>query len=83
LINQNLISKRIRIAKFAENSLKMTKYILIAILIFFNTYIQAQTKINVTGNTDGNVAKVSVEYLPYYVEELTTVDATCVKCYCI
>jgi thiol-disulfide isomerase/thioredoxin len=74
LINQNLISKRIRIAKFAENSLKMTKYILIAILIFFNTYIQAQTKINVTGNTDGNVAKISVEYLPYYVEELTTVD---------
>ena len=52
----------------------MTKYILTAILFFFNSQIDAQTKINVTGNTDGNVAKVSITYLPYYVEELATVN---------
>jgi len=48
----------------------MTKQILIAILIFFNIQIIAQTKINVSGNTDGNVAKITVEYLPNYIEEL-------------
>jgi thiol-disulfide isomerase/thioredoxin len=52
----------------------MTKHILIAILFFFNSPINAQTKINVVGNTDGNVAKVSIEYLPNYVEELAKLD---------
>jgi len=53
----------------------MTKHFLITILLFFNTQIKAQTKINVSGNTDGNVAKISVDYLPYYVEELVITDS--------
>ena len=52
----------------------MTKYIIFAIIFFFNFPIKAQTKVNVSGNTDGNVSKVSFEYIPNYVEELTVID---------
>jgi thiol-disulfide isomerase/thioredoxin len=30
----------------------------------------AQTKLSINGNTDGNAAKVCMEHLPYYLEEL-------------
>lgn len=48
----------------------MLKQLIIAILILVNIQAFAQTKLNVSGNTDGRSASVTVEYFPYFVEEL-------------
>lgn len=52
----------------------MNKHLIIAILFILTSKLLAQTKINVSGNTDGNVASVKVNYLPYYVEELIVTE---------
>ena len=40
------------------------------LLLLFTSQIMAQTKIAVTGNTDGNAAKVAIDYSPFYIDEL-------------
>ena len=48
----------------------MIHKILLAFLLFANLKSIAQSKINVSGNTDGNASSIGIDYLPFYVEEL-------------
>ena len=48
----------------------MNKHLVVALLFLLPSKVFTQTKINVSGNTDGNVASVRINYLPYFVEEL-------------
>lgn len=57
-------------AKFATNYFTMIKHFLYFVLIVFSLQIKAQTKINVVGNTDGNVSSLQINCFPNYIEEL-------------
>jgi thiol-disulfide isomerase/thioredoxin len=48
----------------------MIQRILLAFLFFANLKSIAQSKISVSGNTDGNASSIGIDYLPFYVEEL-------------
>ncbi len=48
----------------------MIHKILLAFLLFATLKSIAQSKINVSGNTDGNASSIGIDYLPFYVEEL-------------
>lgn len=48
----------------------MTKQLVLIFLLFISFSSYGQTKINVAGNTDGNAAVITINYLPYFIEEM-------------
>lgn len=48
----------------------MFRYIISGIILFCSTALHAQTKVSVSGNTDGMVQTIHIHYSPYYIEEL-------------
>jgi thiol-disulfide isomerase/thioredoxin len=54
----------------------MMNKIVIFILILFSIKLHGQTKIRVSGNTDGNIKNVSMRCFPYYTDGLVLMQPT-------
>lgn len=52
----------------------MIRFILLNFLLLIYFKSSAQTKISINGNTDGNAKAVVIECLPFYIEELQTIE---------